>query len=147
MNLLKRVKITRVLDSQVAGTTDTLSSSILDMAGFDGVLFLLLLGDVTTNAVLTFQAQQNTANSGTGMATLAGTAAQSAAGASNQDNQVLALDVVKPTERYLRAQLVRATANAVVDGIIAIQYQGRLGPVTQSADVLSEVVLASPAEA
>lgn len=141
------VDISRVMNAQAASTSDTLSGSIVDLAGWDGVLFVAILGDVTATAVATLQAQQNTANSSAGMATLAGTAAQDAAAASDQDNKLLLLDVHRPAERYVRPQLVRATANVVVDGILAIRYKGRSAPVTQGATVLDLTQLLTPAEA
>ena len=147
-NLTKNVKVTRVLTSQVAGTSDTLSTSIIDMAGFEGVMFVAELGDVTNTAVLTLQAQQNTANSTSGMATLSGTSAQAAYDTTSGDNKVLILDIYRPLERYLRAQLVRATANLVIDSVLAIQYGSRVAPTTHdSTTVKSSVALASPDEA
>lgn len=147
MNLSKNVKFTRLLTSTAAGTGDTLSGAILDMSGFEGVVFVALLGDAAAGAVVTLQAQQNTANSASGMATLAGTAAQAAFSASSGDDKVLVLDVYQPRERYLRPQLVRATTNIAIDGILAIQYEARTRPTVNDATVLSTVLLVSPDEA
>lgn len=147
MNLSKDVDITRVMDSVSAGTDDTQSSDILDMQGWDGVLFVALLGDVTATAVITLQAQQNTANSASGMATLSGTSSQDAAGASDQDDLLMLLDLYRPEERYIRAQVVRATANVEIDGVIAIRYRGVKKPITQGSTVLDTTLLRSPDEA
>ncbi|PZU87340.1 MAG: hypothetical protein DI527_18875 [Chelatococcus sp.] len=144
MSLLKNVKVTRVAASAVAGTTDV-AGSILDMAGFDGVLFLALTGDVTDTSVLTLKAQQNVANQTSGMANLAGTASFTA-GATSADSKVLLLDVYKPRERYVRPVLTRATANAVVDGIIAIQYDARNRPSVQDASVIASALSNDPNE-
>lgn len=143
--LLNDVAIDRILVDTAAGQAAT-ASDILDMAGFEGVLLIAKLGDVTDTSVVTLQAQQNTANSGTGMATLSGSVTYTA-GASDADNDLLVLDVYRPSERYVRALLTSATANAVKNGVIAIRYGARKVPVTQGSTVLSSATLIEPAEA
>lgn len=145
MSLTKNVKITRVSAAAAAGQT-AVNSSILDMQGFDGVLFLVLTGDVSDTSVLTLKAEQNAVNSGTGMAALSGSAAFTA-GATSADNKILSLDVFKPSKRYLRAALTRATANAAVDGIIAIQYGAQNRPAAHDVSVIASALLNDPAEA
>lgn len=143
--LLSNVKISRVLVDTVAGQAAT-AGDILDMAGFEGVLFIAKLGDVTATSVVTLQAQQNTANSTSGMATLAGSVTYTAA-ASDADDDLLVLDVYRPRERYVRPLLTSATADAVKNGIIAIQYGAAKAPITQPATVLDSDTLIEPAEA
>jgi hypothetical protein len=145
MSLLKNVKITRVAASAVAAQT-VVNGSILDMAGFSGVMFVALLGDVTTTSVLALKAEQNDANSTSGMAELVGSAAFTA-GASDADSKALVLGVHKPRERYVRAVLERGTANAVVDAIIAIQYMPWSAPTAQDASVIASALTADPDEA
>lgn len=145
MSITKNIKITRVSAAAAAAQT-AVNSSIIDMQGFDGVLFLAMTGDVSDTSVLTLKAEQNTANSTSGMAALGG-AATFTAGATSADNKVLALDVFKPTERYLRAVLTRGTANAAVDGIIAIQYGAQNKPTAHDVSVIASALLNDPAEA
>lgn len=145
MSLFRNVKITRVAASAAAAQT-AIEGSILDMAGFAGVLFIALTGDVTTGSVLGLKAQQNDANSGTGMADLVGAAAFTA-GASDADSKAIVLDVHAPRERYVRAVLTRTTANAVVDGIIAIQYKAGHAPTMQDASVIAGALINDPNEA
>lgn len=145
MSLLKNVKITRVANAAVAAQTDVVGS-ILDMAGFDGVMFVALYGDVTDTSALQLKAEQNTANSGTGMAALVG-GPSFAAGPTNADNGALVLDVYKPREQFVRPVLKRGTANAVVDGILAIQYGAMSKPTVQSASVIASTLLNDPNEA
>jgi len=47
------------------------------------------------------------------------------------------LDVYKPALQYIFASLTRTTANAVVGGIIAIQYKAGNKPTTQDATVIA----------
>ncbi|MCU9611823.1 hypothetical protein OEK97_28360, partial [Escherichia coli] len=62
MNLNKAIKITRAANSSAAAQTEVLTS-VLDMQGYDGVMFVALLGDVTATSVLTLTAKGNTASS------------------------------------------------------------------------------------
>lgn len=136
-NLLKECKISRVSNAAAAGTTEVLSS-VLDMTGYDGVIFIALLGDVTINSVLTLTAKGNTASSTSSPAPVTQKATDAyTATATDADNKLLAVDVVKPQTRYIFASLTRAAANAVVDGIIAIQYQSRSKPQSLDSTVLA----------
>jgi len=143
--MIKDVKVTRIYAGAVAGFGDTLSSDILDMTGYEGVLLIADLGDQAATAVATLTAQQDTDAAGGTMATLTGSVAYTFA-AADGDDDLLVLDVYKPLERYIRAQLQRATANITVKSIIAIQYGAMKAPVTQSATVLDSDLLVSPAE-
>lgn len=136
-SLLKNVKVTPVAASAVAAQTEVLTS-VLDMSGYDGVMFVALLGDVTATSVLTLTAKGNSASSTssptpvTQIATAAFTA-----GASDADDKALVVDVFDPMLRYVFASLTRTTANAVVNGIIAIQYKSEYKPTTQAATVIA----------
>ena len=59
------------------------------------------------------------------------------AGASDADDKLLVLDVVKPPYRYIEAQLFHVTANGPFDGVFAILYNGSRCPVTQGSDVIA----------
>lgn len=143
-HLNKAVNITRVGNSAVAATSDV-ETDILDMQGFDSVMFVAALGDVTSGSVLELEVQQNSANSSSGMAEIA-TTGQNTAGASDFDKKLLIGDVVRPKGRYVRAVLKRGTQNAVVDGIFAIQYGARDLPITQGSTVADIAEAISPTE-
>ncbi len=137
MNLSKDIKVTVVSPAAAAAQTG-IDSSVLDMAGFDGVMFLALLGDVTSGSVLTLTAKGNTANSTSSPSpsTLKATDAFTA-GASSADSKVLLVDVAKPSQRYVFASLARTTQDAVVGGIIAIQYKAKKRPTSHDASVIA----------
>ncbi len=137
MNLSKNVKVTVVSPAAVAAQT-AIDSSVLDMTGFDGVIFIALLGDVTSTSVLTLTAKGNTANSTSSPtpATLKATDAFTA-DATSADSKAIMVDVYRPTQRYVFANLTRTTANAVVGGILAIQYKGTKRPTTQDTSVIA----------
>lgn len=139
--LINEVKVTRVKNAVTAGTTDV-TCTTLDMAGWDGVLFLALLGDVTATSVLQFKIYTGSDSGGSGAALPTGGTATTAftAGASDADNLILLGDAFRPQARYVTGVLLRGTANAVVDGIVAIQYRGRTEVVTQSSSVLAQAL-------
>jgi len=143
LNLLKNIKVTRVLNAVAAGTTDQ-NSSILDMQGFDGVLFIAAFGTLTATQVTSLKAQQGAASDLSDAADLAGTATGPLADADG--NKLLCLDVYRPQERYVRCVVDRGTANAVIDGVIAIQYAGSKLPISQGTTVAFAEAHVSPAE-
>ena len=143
MNFLANQKLTRVEPAAVAGQT-LLTSDVIDMAGFDGVSFVALLGDVSDTCVLTLQAQQGDQSDGSDATNLSGVAATFTAGATDADDNMLALEVFRPTKRYVRVTLARTTANAVVDGILAVQSNPAEAPVVQDASVLATDFALSP---
>lgn len=146
MSLLSTVKVDQVLGYFAAGTTKR-TSSIVDMAGYDGVLFIAGLGTIIANGTLDVFVEQNTANSTSGMARLATTTAHTVTTANAALTQsAIAVDVYRPRERYLQCNITPATQNAVILGIVAIRYRGRVQP-DANADLLTSFILASPAEA
>jgi hypothetical protein len=138
MNLLKNMKASRQINATVAGTT-SLAGSTLDMAGFEGVLFIAAIGTITATGVPALLAQGGNQSDGSDMANITN-ATSGAMTAGTDDNKIAMLDVYRPQKRYVRAVVTRGTANAVVDGVIAIQYGSRLDPPTQDATTVAKAV-------
>lgn len=137
MNLSKDVKITVVAAAATAAQT-AVTSDVLDMSGYDGVMFIALTGDVTATSVLTLTAKANSANSTISPTPVTQKATDAfTAGAADADSKALVVDVYRPPLRYVFAELTRTTANAVVGGIIAIQYSAANKPTTQAASVIA----------
>lgn len=147
MNLLKNVKVMEVgAPVALASNTDQ-NSDILDMANWDGVMFIVPLTDSVDTGVATLTIEQNTANSDSGMAALSGAVA-TATSAANDDlnNKLLVVDVYRPRERYVQGVIASATANIAFGNTLAIQYSGRKGPVSDHASILQAIQAVSPAE-
>lgn len=143
MDLGKRLKVTQVKTAVAAGTSDQ-TSAILDMSGFDGVLFLTSFGAITSTAVTSVKIQQDTAVGGGTMADLAGSGATVA---DTKSDTVVVHDLYRPGKRYVRVYVDRGTANAVINSIVALQYRGLNAPTTDDATtVVSKTTLISPAE-
>ncbi len=146
-NLLKNVKITRV-HAGGAGTASSTPSkgTILDMAGFESVMFVAEMGNVVSGSVVALRAAQSPTNDTNAMSLLAGSAGGTA-GASDVDDKAIVLDVVRPNERYIEVQLFHTTQDAPFDSILAIQYGAKNVPVTQGSTVYDSETLANPNEA
>lgn len=147
-NLLNQIALDYVAAAVSAGSSIDNDSAIVDMQGYDGCLFLTTITDSVNTGVATMTIEQNTANSSSGMAALSGAVATATSGGNDDLNgQMLAVDVYRPRERYLRANRTSATANIAYGECIAIKYKGIKQPVAQAAaDVADSAVVTSPAE-
>lgn len=137
-------KLVRVLNAVAAGTS-TQTSSAVDCAGFEGVRFIVALGAVTATGVPAVKASQSATSGGSynDIAGSLGTAYTSG----TDDNKVWVLDIYRPTKRFVKCIVTRATANAVIDGIVAELYEPRNIPATDDATtVLGHKQLVSAAE-
>lgn len=146
-NLLKNVAIDQLLGYFAAGQVAK-NSDIIDMQGYDGVLFIAGFGTIVENGTILVAVEQNIANSAGGMAALAGTTAHTVTAANAALTQsAIAVDVYRPRERYLRCVVTPAAQDAVLLGVVAIRYKTRKAPVSQAAGILKSTQLVSPAEA
>lgn len=137
MNLSKDIKIT-VVEAAAAAAQTELVTDVLDMTGYEGVMFIALTGDVSDTSVLTLTVKGNTANSVSSPAPVTQKATDAfTAGAATADSKVLVVDVYKPAMRYVFGSLTRTAANAIIGGIIAIQYNAKTKPTTQDASVIA----------
>jgi hypothetical protein len=128
-NLFNNVKIQVVMattdltvGSTVSDTTDLAVNTTLDMAGYEGVLFLAQFSQITTAGTIGLMPKFG---SSSGTLTLAATSfwagTSTLGGTTFLCQQYLALDIVKPIQRYVGVRLHRAAQNAC-GSIIAIQY-------------------------
>lgn len=137
MNLGKNVKITKVLATTATGTT-TINTSIVDMQGYDGVVFLASLGSAANNNGI--KAQQGQASNMADAADLA--SSQQLSDGTQTD---LVLELYQPQERYVRASIVRGTTTTI-EAAWAIQYCGAKMPISNVTAAQAAKLLASPDE-
>lgn len=146
-NLGKNVQIDQILGYFAAGTTAK-TSAILDMQGYDGVIFIAGVGTIIEAGTLLLEVLQDSDSAGGTMAALAGTSAYTVTAADAlKTESCLWVDVYRPQERYVEAKLTPAVQNAVILGIVAIRYSGIKVPEVPTSTVLKATTLASPAEA
>lgn len=142
MNLGKLLDYIIALAAVAAGTS-VQNGTAIDMQGWDGVLFICHFGAITSTGVQGLKAQQGAASNGSDGVDLEGSLVSVT---DAQSNTLAVLDVYRPQDRYVRPVVNRATANAVINGVIAIRYKGRKAPITLSASVAASKFLNSPAE-
>jgi hypothetical protein len=143
MNLGKHTKITRVVNSTAVGTS-AVNGTVLDMSGFEGVVFVLEAGTIT-DGTFAVKAQDG---ADSGLSDAADLANSSVAEAITDDNKCVILDIYKPLKRYIRPVVVRGgSTGGVIDGVLAIQYGPRSVPTTHDASTVAGYeVYASPSE-
>lgn len=146
-SLSKQVKTLRIKPDAsgytvAAGAADV-NSDIIDTAGFDALRFIVGFGAITSGAATSIKVQQNTANSATGMADLAGSAQTVA---DTDDNKIFITEILKPQERYVRLTTLRATQNAVIDFALVELFRARTLPITEDSIVGGSETHAAPAE-
>lgn len=131
----------------LASSTDS-NSTRLDMAGYEGVVFFTTIADSVATGVATLKVEQNTADSDSGMAALAGASASLTCAVNDDINgKVLVVDVYRPKERYVQGVRVSATANIAFGEIYAIRYGAKKLPVTADSTIGASASVSSPAEA
>jgi len=141
-HLTDAVKTIRVKNAQAVGTT-TITSDPVDMAGFEGVRFIVAYGAITDGTPNLKGRQGAAANMSDG-ADLEGT---DTAVADTDDNKLAILDIYQPAERYVDCQIVRGGATGcVIDSIMAELYGPRAEPVTQDATVAAAEKHVTPDE-
>lgn len=112
--LTEEVKITTYAPT-ATGTT-TISATGLDMAGWDGVVFIVRLGSPATNNNIRVQQETTLGGSYNDLTgTLVG---------NNATDNPLIVDVMRPVEQFVRLQTTRGTTTTI-DSCVAIQYKGR----------------------
>lgn len=142
MQLSKQSKLSQAITvtNGAAGATDV-AGAVIDMLGWEGVLFIVQFGAIVANAATSIKAQHGDAANLSDAADLAGTAQTVA---DNDDEKTFYIDIVKPTKRYLRLFVARATQNATVSAV-ALQYRPRKAPSTHQATVIVGESHVSPA--
>lgn len=136
MNLSKNSKLTKVLAlSASAGTA--LDTASVDMQGFEGAMFF---GRVASEDAGNFAHLAQSSDDST-FVDLAGTRV-----VTGDDADSFLIDIYRPTDRYVRCELVRAGTNTIVGDIYCIQYGAKTMPTSQGSTIDAETHI-SPAEA
>ncbi len=129
MNLIKNVKLAKIENTTAAGQT-VLTSTTVDMAGYDGCLFLISFAVIAGSAVTSIEVHTSTDDSS--YTALLGTGVTVA---DDDDNGLFWVDIHKPLERYLRLIVNRATQDSTLDCVIALQY----GPMSAAPSHASTI--------
>jgi len=146
-HLLDEIEVHEINAPVGSGTADT-DSDILDMANFDGVMFVVPVTDSAATGTLTLTMEQADTNSGGAMAATVATTVVTCAINDDLNDKFVVLDVMRPSKQYVRLNFVSATANIATGNVIAIKYRARDVATTQpTADVNGSAKFVSPAAA
>lgn len=135
MNILKNCLISEALAPVSASSSIDSNSAILDMAGYEGVVFIVPIEDSVTGGVATLTIQHNTANSDSGMAATDSVATVTCVSSDDINQQLLVAELYKPTKRYVQGVVTSSAANIAFGTMIAIRYGPRKAPVTEDTTV------------
>jgi len=133
--------MTRFLEgiaTTIAGTS-TINGAEVDMANFEGVLFVAKFGTAAVDNTL--KAQQDDVTGMAGAADLEGTLVT--VGASDE---IVWLDIYRPLKQFVRMVALRGTSTTI-DWGIAIRYAGKKGPqINNVPGTIAGELHVSPAE-
>ena len=139
MNLSKNSKLTlnQAPLPTGAATTGT-KSAVIDMAGFNGCMFIGTIGTVGATDDVTCFVQDSSSSGGT-YAAIGGATITSTTG---ESDKYFAIDVYKPQRRFLRTV---SAISAVVEygGVTATQYEPSEVPTTHSTGTADAGVVLS----
>jgi hypothetical protein len=137
-NLSRLVDIRRAINAVAAGTSSQ-NGNTIDTLGYDSVCFIVAFGALTATQVTSIKVQQGDQSDASDMADISGAATGNMADADG--NKLLCVEVYRPSKRYVRVVVVRGTANAVIDGGIALLYRAaQLPPALHSTMSLAPVI-------
>lgn len=140
-SFLEDNKLTQIITPTAgAAAQTTINSTSVDMSGFEEVSLVCTFGAITAGAATSVKAQQSADNS-----TFNDLAGTSQTVADTDDGDTFVIDLIRPTDRYVRLVVLRATQDSVVANALAIQSRPRDAAVTQAATINSETHK-SPAE-
>lgn len=139
----------RHIGAPVAAANNTNNrSDRIDMAGYEGVMFIATVTTATANGVATARVEQNDVNSDSGMAAIAGAAAiGTSVSTGDLNNRLLVVDVFRPRERYLSLVRTSAAANIAFGPVIAILYGPKTKPTIDHASLIAKAAVTSAPEA
>jgi hypothetical protein len=135
------VKISVVMAHQDPGTSD-INSSIIDMIGYDGVMFVAVFSVLSANQATGIAAQEGNLSDGSDADFLAGSGVGPLS--DTDSNKGLLVNIVRPRKRYVRCVVRRENANAEVSVVIAIQHGPTVKPTVHDASIVAQKVLVSP---
>ncbi len=137
-NLASNIKVSWVKALIASANNTDGNTAILDMSGFDGVIFITPVTTATTGSVVTLTVEANTANSDSGMAAITGAAATKTSPA---NGTLLVVDVYRPLKRYVQGVITSATQVATFDATIAIQYSGSKMPISEATTIADQTLV------
>jgi len=132
MNFLTRNKLRLVKTAETSAGTEVKTAAV-DTAGFEGAVFF---GSISTaNAGNYMKAQESDTTTDGDFVDLVGTKVVAAA-----NGDVVAVEVYRPSKRYIRASIIRGGTNTVTGDVYVNLYGPAVMPVdnNEASEIVSE---------
>lgn len=136
MGAYEELKVLKVEAAAAAGTSE-LNSDVVDLQDYEGVLFLVTAGAITSGGAQSIKVEEGDESNLSDAAAVTGLAITID---DDDDGQSFMLDYKKTTKRYCRATILRATENSAFGEIYAICYGPRVKPVVNAVTNTMTVV-------
>src|SRR5262245_59393852 len=131
-HLTTRIKIVEA-SGEIAGGITQILGSIVDISGFEGIVFTIHFGAIGNGAVDSVNLQRGDDPQGSDMADVAGSIQ---AVNDTDDNKTFVIDLYRPSKRYIRGIINRGSqANTTIRGAFYLLYDARANPVSPAAGI------------
>jgi hypothetical protein len=145
--LYKDIMLSYAGKSLTAASNNDDNSTIIDMAGSEGVIFFTTITDCSASGEAILTIEENVDNADAGMTALKGAMVKATSIADDDLNgKVLVVDVYRPKKRYVQGVRTSATQNIAFGEIYAIRYGGKKLPVTEDSTIAASTSVTSPDE-
>ena len=142
MNWLTSNKI--VTGTNYADGSADINCATVDMQGYEGIVAIVHLAAIGGSGVNSIKWQQDTAS---GMGTAADLLGTGITIADDDDNQIFATELFRPTERYVRLVIDKDASHNLACSVHYILYGPEKLPVSNNVtDLVTSEIHASPAE-
>ena len=137
--LLTTIEITPAIPLTAAGTSDVAGAS-LDLAGCNGVVAVVHLGDVASSGTLTIKGQKSDTAAANSWIDIGPDSTDISMGDSD-DGHIAAVEWSDPTARYFRVVVQRHTANSALGGAVYYRHRLDIEPAGHHGDVATSMVI------
>lgn len=127
MNLSDKIVTERVAN-YAAAANSTANGSISDLAGFEGVRYVVAAGAISADGSLVAQVQAGDVADGSDMTDVAGLTVTFGDG---DDNKLAVLELQHPGKRYARCEVT--TVLAAINSVVAEKFGAKKQPTTDDA--------------
>lgn len=126
-----------------AGTSDTVASDAVPMAGYNSVAFVFSPTVIASGGIVT--ATVHYSDDGTNFYALSGAVKANSGDSAAGKNIVI--EVIEVNHPYVKLSLARTVANVTLSPVLAFKFQGKNVPAIQGSTLDGSVQVASPAAA
>lgn len=128
-----------------AGTGDTQNGLLIDTLGAESVVFIVYLGAIVATGTATIAVQYGNASNGSDQASVTNGALPAIVTA-GQNLGYISIELFRPTKRYVRVTVTRATANVTINGAIVLLGREGVEPPIQGVTMgnVAPGILTSP---